>query len=89
MTTILPPTTDNAPDPHSPHRSQEARTAGGAPLDRLLLTQVRDHPRRFAPVSRAEAEAGRGTEAEERVRALVTARERRPAGPEDLPGAGG
>ncbi|MFJ8764823.1 hypothetical protein [Streptomyces clavifer] len=48
------------------------------------MTQVHDHPRRSAPVSRAETEAGGGTEAEERVRALVTARERRPAGPEDL-----
>ncbi|MFD9498122.1 DUF305 domain-containing protein [Streptomyces sp. NPDC060035] len=53
----------------------QAGTAEGAPFDRFLVVQIRDHLRQSAQVSRSEITAGSRTDAKERAKALVTARE--------------
>ncbi|MEU3973767.1 DUF305 domain-containing protein [Streptomyces bacillaris] len=52
-----------------------ARAAEGAAFDRLFLTQLRDHLRHSAQMSRSEITAGARADAKELAAALVTARE--------------
>ncbi|MGW4227906.1 DUF305 domain-containing protein [Streptomyces sp. NPDC004980] len=68
---------------------ERARTAEGAPFDRLLVEEIRDHLRQSAQVSRSEATAGGGAEAKERARTMVAARAGQLADLGELPGAGG
>ncbi|MGW5295219.1 DUF305 domain-containing protein [Streptomyces bacillaris] len=64
-----------------------ARAAEGAAFDRLFLTQLRDHLRHSAQVSRSEVTAGARTDAKELAAALVTAREAALTELAGLPGA--
>ncbi|MFE5239063.1 MULTISPECIES: DUF305 domain-containing protein [unclassified Streptomyces] len=57
-----------------------ARAARGAAFDRLLVTQIHDHLRQSAQVSRSESSAGSAAEARSRARELVTARGEQVAG---------
>ncbi|WP_405812100.1 DUF305 domain-containing protein [Streptomyces sp. NBC_01520] len=68
---------------------ERARTAEGAPFDRLLVEEIRDHLRQSAQVSRSEATAGAGAEVKERARTTVAARSGQLADLDELPGAGG
>ncbi|MFD4030617.1 DUF305 domain-containing protein [Streptomyces sp. NPDC058637] len=68
---------------------ERARAAGGAPFDRLLVEEIRDHLRQSAQVSRSQAAAGGGAEARERARTTVAARAGQLADLGELPGAGG
>ncbi|WP_031080916.1 DUF305 domain-containing protein [Streptomyces sp. NRRL WC-3549] len=54
---------------------ERADATGGAAFDRLLATELRDHLRQSAQVSRSETTAGGSAEAKERATALVAARE--------------
>ncbi|WP_112489829.1 DUF305 domain-containing protein [Streptomyces bacillaris] len=64
-----------------------ARAAEGAAFDRLFLTQLRDHLRHSAQVSRSEITAGARADAKELAAALVTAREAALTELAGLPGA--
>ncbi|MFF2539183.1 DUF305 domain-containing protein [Streptomyces cyaneofuscatus] len=65
-----------------------AKAAKGAAFDRLFLTQIRDHLRHSAQVSRSEITAGARADAKRLAAALVTAREAALTELEGLPGAG-
>lgn len=67
---------------------EAAASAGGAAFDRLLLTEVRDHLRQSAQVSRSEVASGGRADARRLADTLVTAREASLAELERLPGAG-
>ncbi|MFF6906614.1 DUF305 domain-containing protein [Streptomyces sp. NPDC012389] len=54
---------------------EAAKAAEGAAFDRLFLTQIRDHLRHSAQVSRSEVTAGARADAKQLAAALVTARE--------------
>ncbi|MDQ0792897.1 DUF305 domain-containing protein [Streptomyces sp. B1I3] len=64
---------------------ERARTTVGAPFDRLLVDQVREHLRQSQQVSRSETAAGGDAEARERARALVAARRDQLAALAELP----
>ncbi|MFF4947219.1 DUF305 domain-containing protein [Streptomyces rubiginosohelvolus] len=66
---------------------EAARAAEGSAFDRLVLTQIRDHLRQSAQVSRSEITSGGRADARELAAALVTARETSLAELERLPGA--
>ncbi|MFD4000039.1 DUF305 domain-containing protein [Streptomyces rubiginosohelvolus] len=66
---------------------EAARAAEGSAFDRLVLTQIRDHLRQSAQVSRSEITSGGRADARELASALVTARETSLAELERLPGA--
>ncbi|MFJ3277996.1 DUF305 domain-containing protein [Streptomyces halstedii] len=68
---------------------ERARAAEGDAFDRLLVTEIRDHLRQSAQVSRSEATAGRAAEAKERATALAAAHEDRLSELEGLPGVHG
>ncbi|NEA16177.1 DUF305 domain-containing protein [Streptomyces halstedii] len=68
---------------------ERARAAEGEAFDRLLVTEIRDHLRQSAQVSRSEATAGRAAEAKERATALAAAHEDRLSELEGLPGVHG
>ncbi|MGW1201904.1 DUF305 domain-containing protein [Streptomyces cyaneofuscatus] len=67
---------------------EAAKAAEGAAFDRLFLTQIRDHLRHSAQVSRSEISAGAKADAKRLAAALVTAREAALTELEGLPGAG-
>ncbi|MER7855959.1 DUF305 domain-containing protein [Streptomyces bacillaris] len=64
-----------------------ARAAEGAAFDRLFLSQLRDHLRHSAQVSRSEITSGARADAKELAAALVTAREAALTELAGLPGA--
>ncbi|MFE9015359.1 DUF305 domain-containing protein [Streptomyces cyaneofuscatus] len=64
-----------------------AKAAKGAAFDRLFLTQIRDHLRHSAQVSRSEIAAGARADAKRLAAALVTARQAALTELEALPGA--
>ncbi|WP_324799949.1 DUF305 domain-containing protein [Streptomyces cyaneofuscatus] len=64
-----------------------AKAAKGAAFDRLFLTQIRDHLRHSAQVSRSEVAAGARADAKRLAAALVTARQAALTELEALPGA--
>ncbi|MFD4275453.1 DUF305 domain-containing protein [Streptomyces cyaneofuscatus] len=66
---------------------EAAKAAEGAAFDRLFLTQIRDHLRHSAQVSRSEITAGARADAKRLAAALVTAREAALTELEALPGA--
>ncbi|MFI8352252.1 DUF305 domain-containing protein [Streptomyces cyaneofuscatus] len=66
---------------------EAAKAAKGAAFDRLFLTQIRDHLRHSAQVSRSEIAAGARADAKRLAAALVTAREAALTELEALPGA--
>ncbi|MBV7672225.1 DUF305 domain-containing protein [Streptomyces halstedii] len=68
---------------------ERARAAEGEAFDRLLVTEIRDHLRQSAQVSRSEATAGRAAEAKERATVLAAAHEDRLSELEGLPGVHG
>ncbi|MFF1460321.1 DUF305 domain-containing protein [Streptomyces sp. NPDC058330] len=68
---------------------ERADAAEGAAFDRLLGTEIRDHLRQSAQVSRSETTAGGSAEAKERATALVAAREDQLAELEEIPGVPG
>ncbi|WP_326700912.1 DUF305 domain-containing protein [Streptomyces sp. NBC_01754] len=68
---------------------ERARAAEGAAFDRLLVTEIGDHLRQSARVSRSQTTAGSSAEAKERATALVAAREDQLAELAELPGAQG
>ncbi|MYU31661.1 DUF305 domain-containing protein [Streptomyces sp. SID8358] len=68
---------------------ERADAAEGAAFDRLLVTEIRDHLRQSAQVSRSETTAGGSAEAKERATALVAAREEQLAELEEFPGVPG
>lgn len=68
---------------------EKAGAARGAPFDRFLVAQIREHLRQSAQVSRSETTAGSRTDAKERAGALVAAREGQLADMEALAGNGG
>lgn len=68
---------------------ERARAAEGEAFDRLLVTEIRDHLRQSAQVSRSEATAGRAAEAKKRATALAAAHEDRLSELEGLPGVHG
>ncbi|MZF54641.1 DUF305 domain-containing protein [Streptomyces sp. SID5594] len=64
-----------------------AKAAKGAAFARLFLTQIRDHLRHSAQVSRSEVAAGARADAKRLAAALVTARQAALTELEALPGA--
>lgn len=67
---------------------EKAGAAQGTPFDRFLVAQIHDHLRQSAQVSRSEITAGSRTDAKERARTLVTAREGQLAAMDVLAGNG-
>ncbi|KDQ70644.1 hypothetical protein DT87_26620 [Streptomyces sp. NTK 937] len=68
---------------------ERARAAEGDAFDRLLVTEIRDHLRQSAQVSRSETTAGRAAEAKEAATALAAAHEDQLSELEGLPGVHG